>query len=253
MFRLRSNERGFILISAIWLLVLCGSIAAILMLRSIAATRESALDADAFADQALLEAAVETTFAGLLFTGGRSHAASVPASGTISIAGRDVTVDVTSENGRIDLNEYPLDKLGAALQGLGIESDDRRRIVGAVHLRRSANRPFRSHAEVAALLRGLHGPGLECIEDEFTIFSGLSEPRPTQMSSRLARALALGQPGRDNVQAAQEPVGAGTPLRLHVRLATQSRLVVVARLTGLHPDPVSVYRWDRGAGCLPVT
>jgi hypothetical protein len=248
-FRPSRSERGFILISAIWLLVLCGSIAAILMLRSIGAARESALDAAELADKALLEAAVETTFAGLLFTGGRSHAASVPASGEISIDGTNVLVELTSETGRIDLNEYPLPKLAAALQGLGVEASQRERVIGALQIRRASRSPLTSQPEVSALLAGIAGPGLECLEQEFTIFSGYSEPRPTQMSERLARALALGQRGQSPASMNPEPIGAGTPLRVKARIEDGAELLVVARLTGLQPDPVAVFHWDRTPGC----
>lgn len=250
----KRSERGFILISAVWLLVLCGAIAAVMMLRSIAAARETRSAGEELQRKALMEGAVETVFANILFGNSRSPRATAPSSAPIPIGGRAVQVSLTNEAGRIDLNEYPLAKLSEVLQGLGVEAEDRQRILAALKERREAGRPLTSGEEMRALFAGVALEGAEaaeggCLEQEFTIFTGLPAPRESQVSDRLAKAIGLARAGQAGTGPNAEPVGAGTPLRAEARFGSGPPLTAVARLTGLNERPVAASSWGQAPPC----
>lgn len=231
----RSNDRGFVLIGAIWLLVLAGAVGAALLLRSLAEARTAAAESGALADRIALDGAAESAFASLLFSGPRSTLAS--GGGTVTIGGQQITLRVSSEATRFDLNEADPLFIDGVLHGLKVSPDERNRIVEALTEARSKNRRMSSQAELRQLL-GSSVP----LEDAFTLYSGLSKPASGEQPDVLARRLL-------SPAAEPEPVElrAGTPLRVDASLPRGAHLTVVARLTGLQDDPLAVQRWEHRA------
>jgi hypothetical protein len=236
------HESGYVLITAIWLLILAGAIASVLMLWSLNATKSANNQSAALADKILLESAVETVFAERLFDGNRSQWWRTPAFGRVVIDNRTVEVSVTSESGRLDINEADLKLIGRALAGLGVPSTVRTRALVGLQIGRGNNRPITSFADIRALL-GVDLSSNNCVEENVTFVSGLPTPRPDQLPPSLARA--LGQPSLQDTSV-PEP---GAALRVVVRINRGAGLLVVARITGLQGNPIAISSWDYAPSC----
>ena len=241
-----SHERGFVLIGAIWLLVLAGTIAAALMLRSVNVSRAAAAEGGLLAERLALDGAVETAFASLLFDGPRSPWASQPAN-EVRIAGRTLTVTVSAENGRLDANSADPAIVASALQGLGVASGPRTRLIAALQGRRSTAREFRTAAELRALLASAAAsPDDPCLEDVFTLFSRLEQPSQATMPAKLAKALGL---AATTDVAGGAFSSAGGPVRVEARTSEGAGLTSVARISGATNAPVTIHRWDYRIDC----
>ncbi len=90
-----------ILIAVIWMLILVSAIVAVLMLRGMS----RAVDANA-AGQALTQKLL--------------------AEGTVTIGRKQIQMQVSSESGRLDINEASLELIDRALIRLGVEAGERR-------------------------------------------------------------------------------------------------------------------------------
>lgn len=202
-------ERGFILVAAIWLLMLAGGIAAILMLRSLGAATETADRAGALRTRLGTESAVETVIADRQFNGLRSNWWTLPASGSVSVGDSSMSVRISSDSGRLDLNEASPSLIERALLGLGIPREQRTAFVDRLLVLRARQQRISSFAELQQLAAGLGGEGT-CLIDMLTFASALPEPRDTQIPPALARA--LGRPMTANGDAADP----GAALRFEV-------------------------------------
>ena len=234
----RVRERGFVLIGAIWLLVLAGTVGAALLLRSLGEARTASAESRAFADLMALDGAVESAFASLLFHGQASRLAS--GAGTVVVGGMPAGLSLSSEGSRLDLNEADPEVVGGVLQALGVRASERTRILAALNARRGERRRLASPAE----LRSLLGPEGVRLEDAFTIYSGSALPPASG-------ALGAWLKGMVSPQRTPAPVElrAGTPVRIEAALPGGARLTAVARLTGVQEDPLAVHRWEfRSAG-----
>jgi general secretion pathway protein K len=241
----RRNEEGFVLIGAIWLLVLCASIAAILTLRARHQYVAASAEERQLRNTLLLDAALETVTADILLKGRSSAWALLPAEGRISIGGKDVQVRITSEAGRLDVNEADEALLGRAFQGLGVDPADRTRIVARLIARRLAKKPVTSWDDLHFVLAGRSGAAaLPCLEDELTMYSGLPVPDPASMPEGLNRA--LGKAAGDRPRA---PLASGTPLRLEFSLPSRAALTAWVRVTGLGEQPYSTLGFQRRPVC----
>jgi len=243
--RVRHNDEGFVLVAAIWLLILCGGIAAILMLRGIERGREAKNEGDILKSKLELESAVETVIADILFSGPRSRWIMVPASGTVSIGSDDVAVHVSSESGRLDLNDGDLDRTDLLLRTAGFTAQERQPFMDALNARRKQMRKLASWPEVDQLLAKLPHDRMvtSCIAREFTLYSGLHAPRASQASPELARALSLTGEGQPL------PLEPGTALRIETKVPAGASLLAVVRITGMQSRPYSVLRWQLNAAC----
>jgi len=240
------RNEGFILINAIWLLLLCGSIAALIMLRGIERGSAARADGDALNARLGLESGVEAVIADILFNGPRSRWATLPASGSIEVGGDLPPPDrVSSETGRLDLNDGNLDTIDLALRGFGIDATRRRALVDELRAKRARKERIGSWAEAQMLLAGVQGNARrqQCLEQDLTLYSGLAAPRPDQASPQLAHALGLAVAGSS---AAIEP---GAAIRIEVTAPQGMALTSVVRLTGARDDPYVAMRWDFGAPC----
>lgn len=235
-----ANDRGFVLVAIVWLLLLGATIAAALTLRALAAGRTAAAEGEGLATELALDGAAQTVLASLLFEGPRSPWAA-GAAAPLTLGGRHIQVKTASEEGRIDANTVDPAVLNAALQGVGVAAPVRERLSQAVRTRRAERRDFTSAGEVRAWLRS--AGDTSCLDDLFTVYARLQAPSPGQMPARLARALASAAPERPPL------LSAATPLRIEAALAGGPSLTAVARLTGLPAGPVSIHRWEYRLDC----
>lgn len=229
----RGNERGFVLLGTIWLLVLAGAVGAALLLRSLGEARAAAAESRALADRMALDGAAEAAFASLLFNGQGS--ALTGGAGQVTIGNSVVGLRLSSEGSRFDVNEADPQMIAGVLQSLGVSKREGERIVGALAAARAERRRLASHAE----LRRLLGPAAESLEDVFTLYSGLSRPPTGESPEALARSLASPDTPPEPIE-----LRAGTPLRIDAALPSGARLTAVGRLTALQDDPLAVQRWE---------
>lgn len=224
-----THERGFILVSAMWLLILCGAIAAVLIARArTGAAAVSAAEGN-YRETLQLYDAAEIVLADLLFNGPRSHWAVLPAQGIVAVDGANVRVSITSEAGRLDLNDGDLTIIAGALQGLGVGARQRVALIDGIARARADQHKIATWAEVEKILDRTGVVGAACLNEFFTIASGLQRPREVDLSPQLARALnvAVGLPS--------SLITPGTALRVDV--GDGRRITEVLRLSGSAATP----------------
>lgn len=243
--RVPNNDQGFVLVAAIWLLILCGSIAAILMLRGVERGRQASSESDILKTRLALENAVESVIADMLFNGPRSRWAMVPSSGAMAIGNDDIAVRLSSESGRMDLNDGDLGQIGMLLRGFGFNAQQRQAFLDDLDVRRKQRARLASWPEVDRLLAKLPQDRVlgSCLERELTLYSGLGVPRASQASPELARALAL------TGSAEPSPPEPGTALRIEASSQAGASLLAVVRVIGMQDHPYSVLRWQFNPAC----
>lgn len=245
MLRPPKDERGFILVGAIWLLMLCASIAAILMLRGLNEGKAAKTQATSMATRFALESAIETAAADILFNGQRSHWALLPAENSVPISNRTIQVRISSEVGRLDLNEASPEEVSSALQGFGFTSAERQPLLDELQRRHIANHRLQTWAEVPMILAKLAADRLRttCFVRELTLYSGLAAPRPNQVSPELGHALGLATSAEPAVP---DP---GSALRFEATTQDGARLLEVLRITGTIGQPISILRREFNPPC----
>ncbi len=243
----RPGERGFVLIAAIWLLILAGSIVAILMLRSLAASTAAADRSEEVERRLAIESATETLLADRLFKSQGSRWWQAPSEGAIMIGEREIRLRMTSESGRLDVNNADTALIDTALRGFGVGKGDRDRILERLTALRTLKKGIRSAGELEALVAGVRTPPEICLVDELTWVSGLAEPNPGHMSPALARA--LGGRGGARGDGASAPVEGGAALRIEAAEAGGRPLVSIVRLVGLADRPLEISAWTIPTAC----
>ena len=240
-----TGERGFVLIAAIWLLILAGSIAAILMLRSLAGATAAADHGEASERRLALESAIETMLADRLFNGHRSAWWLAPVQGRITIGDHEVDVRMTSESGRLDVNAANPALIDTMLRGSGVSASERERILARLQALRAMKKNIGSLAELESLLAT--AGGTTCLADQLTWVSGLAEPRPDQVSPELARA--LGSRGGATGDGGQRELEGGAAMRIEAAEPGGQPIVAIVRLTGLIDRPVQASVWGAPSSC----
>lgn len=240
------RERGFILITAIWMLLLGASIVAILMVKNLHQSEQHSFEREQIAHKHARESAVETVVADLLFNGPRSSFAQLPSGMTYSFDGIDVTVKVSSESGKIDVNQADIALVERALRGLGVGAQTREAFLDQIRASRASESPFQSALDVAGALHqsGLcQGIGQEDLGPYFTAYSGLAQPRQGQMDQRLARALGqpnIGSGGRTR---------SGTAVRVEAKSEQGNAQVAILRVGGSLSQSHVVIDWFQSGDC----
>jgi hypothetical protein len=242
-----SAERGFVLIAAIWLLILAGSITAVLMLRGLSAVAAASGHADAAGRRLALESAIETILADRLFKGRTSAWHMVPARGTILIGGREIFIRLTSDGGRLDVNMADPALIDSALQGFGVGAAERGAIVTRLRALRARKKRIGSGADLDRLLASASRGAGVCLADHFTWVSGLAEPRPDQVSRELARALS-GRGGAIGDDRPGEPEG-GSGLRVEASDGGGSAMLAIVHVSGLAEQPLLFSAWGSPFSC----
>jgi len=241
----KRSEQGYILITAMWLLLLGGSIVALLMLKNLHAAEAYSDDREQLQLRYAQESVVETVVADILFNGPRSEFARLPAQTSYRFGDIALQISVTGEGGKIDVNQADAALIERALRGFGIAALPRQNFVSRVKERQRSGRLFRSIADVEQAMSqaGFDGKSGFCAEDYFTVYSGLALPQASQMDPRLARAL-----GQASL-AADVPTSIGSAMRIAVQGEHGLPLVAVVRVSGLIGQSHKVLDWRYGAGC----
>ncbi len=242
---IRNNDQGFVLVAAIWLLLLCAGIAALLMLRGVDRGRQARSEGDILTSRLALENAVETVIADMLFNGPRSRWSMVPSSGAVMVGNDAIEVRLSSESGRMDLNDGDLGQIAMLLRGFGFKARERQAFLDDLIDRRKRQARLASWPEVDKLLAKLPRAQVlsSCVAREFTLYSGLSAPRPSQASLELGRVLAL------TASPEPSPPEPGTALRIEATVPTGANVLAVVRIIGLQDRAYSMLRWQFNPIC----
>ena len=183
-----------------------------------------------------------------LFNAHRSPWWTTPASGEIAIGGRRISLRVTSESGRLDVNGADPAQIDTALHGLGVAASDRTRIVARLAALRATRRAIASLPELRALIGNARARDGACLADELTWVTGLPSPRGDQISSVLARALG----GRDGASGEPSAPEAGAALRVEASEEGRPAVIAIVRTPGLAEQPTSVSVWGAPTPCPPT-
>lgn len=243
--RARNGERGYILITAVWILLLGASIVAVIMIHNISASKEASFERKLTGIRNAQESAIDTVIADILFNGPRSSFAQLPATASYNIGGEDVQVEVSSESGKIDLNQADPNLIERALRGLAIPGVERQTFLRSIARRRGADALFQSLTDVEAEMMeaGIAVGSDFCASRYFTVYSGLEQPLVSQMDPELAKALGLASVSASSGNAR------GAALRILVETEMATPLTAVVRTSGLIGQSHSVLDWNVGSVC----
>ena len=241
----RVKDPGFILLTAVWLLLLAGAIAAAMMLVALRQGRQAVDAAAQLQAKLAVESAVQLIIADLLESGSRSPWARTPATGSIATGGAQVQVQVSAEAGRIDLNEADPALIASALQGLGVDPQARENVRAEIIRQRAAKRRFGHWVEMEQLLAAAKDTGDVCLASLFTFWSGFPSPSPQQMPDRLARA--LGQTGNMGQSGGVLDDVTTQVLRMEAPIGAK-RVLAIVRITGWMDHPYEIYVWNSAGG-----
>lgn len=236
------HDDGFVLIGAIWLLLLCTALVAVLMMRA-RTTAQAAVQEGTILQRRLDDDAVAQTIgAELLLQGAGSRWWKLPAEGAVVLGRRSFVVRITSEAGRLDLNDGDPAVITGALEGMGFASAARQGFVDALLEQRGRGR-IGSTAEIDALTStlGTGSAGVRCVSELFTAEGGRSTPEIDRAEERLARALGVpaAAPGAQ--------LRPGEALRIEVRQFGGAATTVIARIGIVGERTISVSRsWIGG-------
>ena len=233
------EERGYILVTAVWLLLLGASIVALIMLKNLNRSEELGFERQQVRVDDAKEGALETAIADLIFNGSDSQFAFLPARTEYEIDNFEISVKANSEHGKIDLNQADPEMVRRALQGLGISRAQREAFVLSMMQRRERRIPLRSGHDVRKIFfeAGIIPRDEFCANLYFTVFSGQTQPQASQMDPRLARALG------EVVLANSDRARAGTPIRFEISTRQGRPLVAVVRISGLLDKSHEVMDW----------
>jgi hypothetical protein len=240
------HEQGFALIAAIWLLVLGGAIVAVIMVRTMTASRAAVASGVQLTDKLALDGAIDSVVADILFNGNRSRWAQLPASGSVDVGGRSVTVTISSENGLLDVTEADPKLIDGALRGFGVSARPRAAFIDQLLLRRVTKQPLRSRDELLRVIAvsGVQASGEVCLVDMLTVSSGLATPQVDQMPAKLVRAMGVVGTG---ARSTQVPVGGA--VRILVRSGSGAVLGTIVRPIGLKDEIVQALDLFGNGGC----
>lgn len=231
------GEQGYVLISAIWMLALAGSIVAYLMLGSVEASLETRSAGELLKARLALDAALETIVADRIINGDRSNWSRAPMAGTIMIDDVAVQIRSTDESLRIDINRADMQVLDLVLRQAGLREREKQAALGRIALARGQEQPVRSLVEMGAILAHYNRiEGERCLLDIFTATAGTQNTSPT--SEHLSSAHAL-----------PETLRPGTIQRLELKVPQGMARTVLMRIIGQQRDAMAVVDWSEGQMC----
>lgn len=224
------REKGFVLISAIWLLVLAGSIVAILMLRGVQQASEAVKEAKNLQERFAAEGAAQTVIADMLIEGSGSRWAQTPSSGRVLVGEIGVSVQVSSEAGRIDLNDGDLAVIQETLRRLGLGAAELNAVAERLKQKRLQGIRLGSVDEFLAW-----APEIRADIDPvrmFTVVSGLAIPNYNQVLPGSRQYF----PQSPAAMLTGAPTGQ-IPLRISSRAGVGREHISTVRLNGRADDP----------------
>lgn len=241
----RDGEEGFVLVSAIWLLLLGAAVVALIQFTVLNRAKNLAFDKEQIGQRLALETAYETAVADLLFNGPRSEFSKLPATANYTLNGKSMTIHVSSESGKLDINDADLALIDRALMGLGVDATKRSALQGLLLNKRSSTSARLASSEIEQLLQevGLGPNSGQCIDRFFTAHSGLERPTKGQMPPELSQA--IGEPNTPT-QAGIQP---GQALEIVIRAQSFQPLKAVVRISGRLDHPVELLDWKLSEEC----
>lgn len=242
MHRPRPAEQGFVLITALWLLLLCGAIVALMMLRNSGRSAATRGQAQNFQAELNRRAAVETVLADLLFRGPASTWSSPPTSGKMFVNGEVVAVELTSEDGRLDLNSGDPAFIDHSLQTLGANPGERSKLLQQLLAMRALGQSFGSMEEATPWI-GRLALTEKCSDRWFTVYSGLTQPAENQLPPGLSDRLGIPASPMTRQQPRQ-----GSALRIEAANAEGATLQVISRIVGTSRTP-DILHWRERQRC----
>ena len=229
------------LMTALWLLLLCGTFVALIMLhgqqqsvsvRTAAALAQARFDTDA---------AIDSVVADILIKGGASSWSRLPASGSVQIGHHAVQLSISSENGRLDLNSADIDVIARALLGQ-VNAAQRMGFLAALQRARASGSRIEGPADAGRLLAFLSSKS--CLDDWFTTYSGQSQPEIGSAPVGLAGSLNAGSDQRgDSV------TRVGQSLRIDVKALSGPPVRVTIRLVGRQDRSFDTLSWTIPVAC----
>jgi hypothetical protein len=255
--RARQPDRGFILLTSIWILVLGSALTAALMLQ----TRNSVVELKnatqlAMYNQALLSAR-DQVIADIIVNGKRGRWASgTSAIGQIAVGNASVDVDVTNEGGRLDLLSADAETLKYLFATLDLPDRDKETALASLIVFRDAlksdHRAIRSPSELLGL-NGWTPELMDCLADMITIHTGMGKPSPLYASRSLLRILGTERVTNEG-DYAMGISAAGEIYRIvastHIKDQSTTTMTIV-RITGNSSQPYWTLETEGAAAPLP--
>ena len=240
----RTGQDGYVLLAALWLLLLGGLIATSVLATSLWAARDTSAHIKQWHQQVSLEGAVHAVIHDLLREGHRSQWL---ATGYAALPdGQEATsieVKVSWEAGRVDLNTASWDVIERAYAAAGAPPADIRQAVASLLTRREG--VAGQHLGRLREVPGIDLPYGACLRSLVTLWSGLPSPEPRLAPERIAEALLLSAPPiREDEFNIPDLYGATLRVEARTLGPEGARLLVVVRLTGSLSRPFWIQAWE---------
>ncbi len=185
---------GYVLITAIWLLLLAAAVLALIVMQNARTNKNMRFEKQIVARQMALESGLSTAIFDAAAVLSQNKTLNLPLVRRYTIGGFDMTVVFRDENGKLDVNRSDPELIRRAMQGLGVSSDIAVNFTQRIADKRLVDRKILSLEEIDQEL-GLSGLQISnsdfCARRYLTIFASAGQPNPKSMRAELARALAI--------------------------------------------------------------
>lgn len=223
-------EQGYALISALWLLLLAASIAALLMSRAVTSAHAVASERRSVTEQLRLESALETAMADLVINTVNARIGSMPTRADYRVDGVLVHIAASRESDRVDINDAPMEVIDAELQQAGVAANVRQAIVNSLVIRRGQAQRLASNQAIARLFSRANSgevgsEATPCIAARFTVHGGRRLVAPTAPPTVGGVAVASSN---------------ASAIRLTADDGLSHRITVIARQGGQSGRPMAV-------------
>lgn len=243
-------EEGYVLISAIWLLLLGASIVAAISLLVLRQSEDFAFERQEIQRKLALESAYQTVIADILFNGPRSSFAILPANDIYNLNGVRMTIKIVSETGKVDINNADSALVERVMRGLQIPSSSRNQYLSLYRKRLNDNITINNIADLEKEMQRSDiklatssdiNSGL-CVSQFFTAHSGLSQPSSVHSPSELNRALSAPHTGGARLRM-------GDAIHITITPDKGLALIAIVRITGRLDNPVAILDWRYENDC----
>jgi hypothetical protein len=191
---IQPNEGGYVLITAIWLLLIAAALLAILVAQNERLNKNIRFEQKFIARQMALESGLQNIIADSVNEISQGKPLSIPVIKRYQIGGFNIIAQLIDENGKLDVNNSDPELIRRALQGLGVSSDIAVNFTQQLTRMRKAQKKISSLEEIDL---SLEAAGLDqtrsgfCPRRYFTIYATSGEPDVRVIRPELAQALAI--------------------------------------------------------------
>jgi hypothetical protein len=188
------SEGGYVLITAIWLLLLAAALIAVLVAQNERLNKNIRFERNFIARQMALESGLQNVIADVVKEISEGKPLSTPVIRRYQIGGYNIVAQLIDENGKLDVNNSDPELIRRALQGLGISSDIAVNFTQRLTRMRTAQKNITSLEEIDLVLEAA---GLDqarsgfCARRHLTIYATSGEPDARVVRPELAQALAI--------------------------------------------------------------